>query len=160
MNWNTGGGSGGGSTTIIQGNKNHIVPNIADMNAITTPKNGDMCHVTSTKELYMYKDGTWNIIPTGDMFYNKLASTSQIGHVQLTSDITLESEDLAITPKALKLAMDELRALIESLDWEDLEQSEWDELFDGVDNVESGSTWDDLDNGVDETEDDHTWEEW
>lgn len=138
LNYGSGGssgGSGGGSVINVTGSQNNIKVTTAEMNAIPSPKNGDICHITSTKELYMFKDGTWTVIPTGDAFYNKLSTTTQIGHVQLTSDITSTSEELAITPKALNTAItdaiEEVKLLIDSNS-----DNEWGDWNDGVEETE------------------------
>lgn len=136
LNYNYGGsGSGGGGTTIINitGSTNNIVTSTSELSGIVSPKKADMAYVTLTKELYTYNDGAWVIVPTTDMFYNKLASLSDIGHVQLTSDTTSTSESVAITPKALNDAIEELR--------NSLNRDEWDDLDDGVDDNGSDYEW-------------------
>lgn len=138
--WGNEGGSGGEGNIIIQGSTNSIKDTVNEMNQIETPKNGDICHVTSTKELYIYKDGIWTIIPTGDIFYNKLASTIESGHVQLTNDITSTSEELAVTPKALSQAIEEVKSLIDD------NNEGWGDFNDGIENGEG--------------EDNFTWENW
>lgn len=152
--WGNDSGGGGGNITI-NGSTNSIVDSIIEMNNLSSPKNGDIAHVTITKELYMYKDGTWTIIPTGDMFYNKLASLNNTGHVQLTSDITSISEDLAVTPKALNEAIEAVKVLINAQ-----QETEWDDLSDGMDETTSSHEWDSWGDGVDETPTDELWEDW
>lgn len=135
--WSNGGSGGGGDITIV-GSTNNIKQTTVEMQSIPSPKNGDVCYVTNDKTLYMYNNNTWQIIPTVDVFYNKLASTNDAGHVQLTSDITLDTEDKAITPKALKVAIEEVKALI--------------------DEANSSEGWGDFNDGIDEGEGEESFE--